>query len=155
MAFFFFERLFFFGLVRVYIIINNSRRLCLYPPWKLIYSWYPKQQFLNGCLVKQKFYVMIWNHPMETTIYKQMFQVPGWNLMVGSDEWSLFKGSPLQGTMLVFPGATTCRAHVCTQPNSQAIPGDGGREGSFGRGGKTVFRSVLGGETAFFWATRP
>ena len=22
-------------------------------------------------------YVMIWNHPIETTIYKQMFQVPG------------------------------------------------------------------------------
>ena len=23
------------------------------------------------------FCVMIWNHPIETTIYKQMFQVPG------------------------------------------------------------------------------
>ena len=26
---------------------------------------------------QQFFYVMIWNHPIETTIYKQMFQVPG------------------------------------------------------------------------------
>ena len=23
------------------------------------------------------FYVKVWNHPTETTIYKQMFQVPG------------------------------------------------------------------------------
>ena len=25
------------------------------------------------------FYVKVWNHPTETTIYKQMFQVPGSN----------------------------------------------------------------------------
>ena len=43
-----------------------------------IYTWNPKHPVLNGCLVKQPFfYVMIWNHPIETTIYKWMFQVPG------------------------------------------------------------------------------
>ena len=38
-----------------------------------------EQPLLNGCLVKTTifFNVMIWNHPIETTIYKQMFQVPG------------------------------------------------------------------------------
>ena len=37
------------------------------------YSWYPKQQLFSGCLVKQPFfYVMTWNHPVETTIKKMV-----------------------------------------------------------------------------------
>ena len=41
---------------------------------------YPKQPFFNGCLVKQPFfYVMIWNHPVETTIKNWLFGVPGNN----------------------------------------------------------------------------
>ena len=49
--------------------------------WWYIYihtwnNW--RTQFLNGWLFKQPFpMVKIWNHPTETTIYKQMFQVPG------------------------------------------------------------------------------
>ena len=33
------------------------------------------------------FHVKIWNHPIETTIYKWMFQVPG-----TSKSWSCFVG---------------------------------------------------------------
>ena len=37
-------------------------------------TWNSKQPFINGCLVKQPFpsisYVKVWNHPIETTIYK-------------------------------------------------------------------------------------
>ncbi len=32
------------------------------------------------------FYVKVWNHPTETTIYKQMFQVPGIYILV----WRMF-----------------------------------------------------------------
>ena len=43
-----------------------------------VHSWYPKQPSSNGCLVKQPFvYVMIWNHPVETTIKNWLFEVPG------------------------------------------------------------------------------
>ena len=52
---------------------------CLMTLWNTwVYTWYPKQPVLDGCLVKQPFLCnMIWNHPIETTIYKWMFQVPG------------------------------------------------------------------------------
>ena len=136
MAFFFFFRKVSFFLVRVCIIINNSRRLCLYPPWKLIYSWYPKQPFLNGCLVKQQFFmqwfgIIQWKHPFINRCFR--FQVEIWWLV--PMKFSFSKGPLLRGHVR-FSGGTTCRAHVCTQPNSQAIPGDGGRQGSFGRGGE-------------------
>ena len=39
-------------------------------------TWNPKQPFINGCLVKQT-YTKIWNHPIETAIYKWLFGVPG------------------------------------------------------------------------------
>ena len=43
-----------------------------------VHSWYPKQPSSNGCLAKQPFlYVMIWNHPVETTIKNWLFGVPG------------------------------------------------------------------------------
>ena len=36
------------------------------------------QPVFNGCFVKQPIsYVKIWNHPIESTTYKWMFQVPG------------------------------------------------------------------------------
>ena len=36
------------------------------------------QPVFNGCFVKQPIsYVKIWNHPIESSIYKWMFQVPG------------------------------------------------------------------------------
>ena len=38
----------------------------------------PNNHFTNGCLVKQPFfYIKIWKHPIETTIYKWLFGVPG------------------------------------------------------------------------------
>ena len=38
----------------------------------------PNNHLKNGCLVKQPFfYIKIWNHPIETTIYKWLFGVPG------------------------------------------------------------------------------
>ena len=50
---------------------------------KWVYSkfgWNPKQPFINGCLVKQPFpNIKIWNHPIETIIYKWLFGVPGVN----------------------------------------------------------------------------
>ena len=48
-------------------------------------SWHPKQPFFNWCLVKQPFfYVMIWNHPIQTTIKTWLFGLPGlsWNPVI-------------------------------------------------------------------------
>ena len=47
--------------------------------WKIIIlTWYPKQPIFKWMFGETTmFYVMIWNHPIETTIYKQMFQIPG------------------------------------------------------------------------------
>ena len=43
--------------------------------------WNSKQPVLNRCLVKTTIsHVTIWNHPIETTIWKWMFQVPGRNI---------------------------------------------------------------------------
>ena len=43
------------------------------------------QPFINGCLVKQQFssifYIKIWKHPIETTIYKWLFGVPGKHIL--------------------------------------------------------------------------
>ena len=52
---------------------------CWYMLMIYIHTWNNwRTQFLNGWLFKQPFpMVKIWNHPTETTIYKQMFQVPG------------------------------------------------------------------------------
>ena len=48
-----------------------------------------EQPVLNGCLFKQPFpHLKIWNHPTETTIYKQMFQVPGvYSIHIIENEW--------------------------------------------------------------------
>ena len=76
---------------------------CLMTLWNTwVYTWYPKQPVLDGCLVKQPFLCnMIWNHPIETTIYKWMFQVPGsihpdwytcysWKTLLYNDRWSIY-----------------------------------------------------------------
>ena len=53
-----------------------------------IYTWYAKQPFFNGCLVKQPFfYVMIWNHPIETTIWNRLFGVPSSNYIFTINWW--------------------------------------------------------------------
>ena len=50
-------------------------------PWCMErYTWNPQTTiFLNGCLVSSNhfLYIKIWNHPIETTIYKYAFGVPG------------------------------------------------------------------------------
>ena len=40
-------------------------------------AWYPKQRMFGETTI---FYVMIWNHPVETTIKNWMFGIPGGNL---------------------------------------------------------------------------
>ena len=53
---------------------GNSERLA-----SLTATWYPKQPVFKWMFGETTiFYVMIWNHPIETTIYTQMFQVPGY-----------------------------------------------------------------------------
>ena len=43
-----------------------------------MHSWNPKQPFIDGCLGETAiFYIKIWNHPIETTIYTWLFGVPG------------------------------------------------------------------------------
>ena len=47
------------------------------------HTWNPKQPFINGCLGETTiFYIKIWNHPSETTIYRWLFGVPGINITI-------------------------------------------------------------------------
>ena len=72
-------------------------------------TWYPKQPFFNGCLVKQPFfYVMIWNHPVETTIKNWLFGVPGNNLSSFSCHIS-FPSRFFGGSQLRFVGQRIVR----------------------------------------------
>ena len=51
--------------------------LAVFQFWE-IPNWNPKQPFFNGFLVNHQFFhVMIWTHPIETTISKWMFRFPG------------------------------------------------------------------------------
>ena len=74
------------------VLFFSTRGLCcqwsVFPvipmtdPWDdcvfaYIRTWNPKQPFINGCLVKQPFSIKIWNHPIETSIKKRLFRVPG------------------------------------------------------------------------------
>ena len=51
--------------------------------WRLGFfvAWYPKQPIFEWMFGETTIsYIKIWNHPIETTIYTQMFQVPGGRL---------------------------------------------------------------------------
>ena len=57
--------------------------------WWYTYLEQLNNQFLMDVWFKQPFpHVKIWNHPTETTIYKQMFQVPGvYSIHIIENEW--------------------------------------------------------------------
>ena len=86
-----------------------------------VYLNNPKQPCFNGCLVEQPFpSSKVWNHPIETTIYEWMFQVPGSN---HQNKWLVLKVEMEGGKVPEINGDNRWRSYLAMLHPGKSTPG--------------------------------